>query len=262
MRRLKRIIELIFELFYLNILSLYNLKNNGLTEKNLSLKNRFEGERLFLVMTGQSVDQCDLKALRDEYVMGVNFMMLHKDFRSSGCNFYALPGSWNTFTEDKLNWILSNVYKNANDNCLVFLNSTAHHWARKNHRYIEANTFFVTHDVFCAGGEVPYCGLGHLEKGSFSFSLGTAIELGFKEIYLIGADYCKVPQIIGHFYSPEDEIREHSQELLNMHFALDEYARHRGVKIYNVIDDGFTSPVFEAVTQSDLKTILYQSSIK
>ena len=47
-----------------------------------------------------------------------------------------------------------------------------------------------------------------------------------------------------------------------MHFALDEYARHRGVKIYNVIDDGFTSPVFEAVTQSDLKTILYESSIK
>ena len=38
-----------------------------------------------LVMTGQSVNQCDLKALRDEYVMGVNFMMLHKDFRSSDC---------------------------------------------------------------------------------------------------------------------------------------------------------------------------------
>jgi len=259
MRRLKRLLELLFKLIYYNTLALYNLKNKKLTKKNLSLKNKFEGERLFLVMTGQSVDHCDLKALRNEYVMGVNFMMLHKDFRSSGCNFYAMSSTWNSFTEQLCNWIITNVYKNANENCLVFLNSTAHNWVKKNQRYIEDNTFFVSHDAFCEGGEIPYCGLSHKYKGSFPFSIGIAIELGFKEIYLIGADYCKTPKMIGHFYSPENEVHEQSQEYLNLQFELDEYARYKEVKIYNVVDDGFLSPVFEAVCQTDLKIILEKS---
>lgn len=230
----------------------YYANNQALLKKNKNLKNKFKGERLFIVMTGQSVNDFNLSNLKNEYVMGVNFMMLHHQFRDVGVNFYCLPGSWNTSTEDKLNWILSNVYSNSEDDALIFIQASAYMWAKKNHRFKEENTYFTHSDTFIPGDSPPYCGFGRIEKGAFSFSIGVAIDMGFEEIYLVGADYTKSPQIIGHFYSPEDEIQEHSNELLDFHTKIRNYAYSKNVKIWNIINDGFSSPIFEGIKEKDI----------
>ena len=122
--------------------------------------------------------------------------------------------------------------------------------------YNEDNTYYFHTDTFIPDGNPPYCGLGRLEKGSFSFSIGVAIEMGFKEIFLIGCDYAKIPQVVGHFYSPEDEEVETTDELLHFHKQIDKYAKDHGTKIFNVVDEGFESPVFEAIDKKKVANLL------
>jgi hypothetical protein len=253
MYKIKRLFQIIYLFFFENLIALYNANNHALLKKNIDLKNKFNGQRVFIVMTGQSVSNFDLPSLKDEYVMGVNFMMLHHNFREAGVNFYCLPGSWNTSTEDKLNWILTNVYANSDDDAYIFIQASSYMWAKNNHLYKKNNTYFTHSDVFIPGENPPYCGLGRIEKGSFSFSIGAAIDMGFKEIFLVGADYAKTPQVVGHFYSPEDDIQEHSPELLNFHQKIQEYANSKGVKIYNIVNEGFTSPIFEEIKEKDIR---------
>ena len=256
MRKIKRIFQLANSVIVDNLKAIANSKNKKFLKKNIYLKNKFKDKRLFIVMTGQSVDEIDLLELKNEYVMGVNFMMIHHQFRKADVNFYCLPGSWNTFTEDKLNWILQNVYANANPDCHIFIQSSAHNWAKENIFYNEENTYYFHTDTFIPGGNPPYCGLGRLEKGSFSFSIGAAIEMGFKEIFLIGCDYAKIPMQIGHFYSPEDEIAETPDELIYFHKQIEKYAQDNGTKIWNIVDEGYTSEVFQAMNRSQLSNLL------
>lgn len=252
MRKIKKLIRFIFSFILDNCIAVYNSKNHSLLKKNIVLKNKFEGERVFIVMTGQSVDDFDLISLKDEYVMGVNFMMLHHNFRDIDVNFYCLPGSWNTSTQDKLNWILQNVYSNSNDDALIFIQASGYEWAKNNYHFNEKNTYFTHSDTFIPGETPPYCGTGDIEKGSFSFSIGVAIDMGFKEIFLVGSDYTKSPQVVGHFYSPENQIEEHTDKLLNFHQKIEDYAVANNVKIWNVLDDGFSSPIFEGVNKSEI----------
>ena len=71
-----------------------------------------------------------------------------------------------------------------------------------------------------------------------------------------GCDYAKIPQIVGHFYSPEDEEVETTDELLHFHKQIDKYAKDHGTKIWNVVDEGFESPVFEAIDKKKVANLL------
>lgn len=124
---------------------------------------------------------------------------------------------------------------------------------------------------------------------SFSFSIAAAAYMGFKELYLCGAGYTYKPRYEHHFYdSPifsvdypsnslykaanaiatawESSILEIRKEdtcyrpifvrdcdsVIQCHIIAKEFAKKNGIKIYNVVPDGFQSPIFEKVSWKDV----------
>ena len=61
---------------------------------------------------------------------------------------------------------------------------------------------------------------------------------------------------IVHFYSPEDQIAETPDELIYFHKQIEKYAQDNGTKIWNIVDEGYTSEVFQAMTRSQLSNLL------
>jgi hypothetical protein len=257
MHKIKRILEEIVLFITDNFYSFFNSSNYSLLRKNIELKDKFEGKKLFIFFTGMSINDCDMSLFKKEYTMGVNLIMLHHKFSSLDVDLYCISSPWSTTNQHMNNWMLFNLYNNTKHDVKIILQASSHHWTKRNYSYRESNTYYTTLDSFIPGEDSPpYCALARIDKGIFSFSIGAAIEMGFKEIYMMGADYTKDPQIIGHFYSPENEVEAYTEDLLNYHKAINIFAQKRGVKIFNVLDDGFSSPVFQGMSKSEVYSLV------
>ena len=119
--------------------------------------------------------------------------------------------------------------------------------------------------------------------GSLFTMIATAIYMGFKEIILIGTDFALYPQLQYHFYdSPtfdksinkedfesclSDLCKAHDLELLSVletdthfcpkfiskdkvnvrHKITNNFAIKNNVKIFNIVSEGFESPIYEKI---------------
>lgn len=124
--------------------------------------------------------------------------------------------------------------------------------------------------------------------GSYLCSVAAAIDMGFAEIYVCGGGYSYQPRQEYHFYDQyrfpaalsERQARDMAErlgarwgvELYRLdrdasgyrpmfvrhvpvgvkHDALNRFAAARGVTIYNVVPEGFTSPVYKSVTRREV----------
>jgi hypothetical protein len=122
--------------------------------------------------------------------------------------------------------------------------------------------------------------------GSIFLAISMAVYMGFKEVYLCGCGYSYQPILERHFYDVlsfpgeldrsivEEKAKKHTESrgnglrvykirkkdgLYRVRFVRDnpvdekhtltkEYATANGVKIYNIVPDGFGSPVYEKVS--------------
>ena len=82
--------------------------------------------------------------------------------------------------------------------------------------------------------------------GSVFFMIASSIFMGFKELYLCGCGYTYQPLQSGHYY--EDWTQLDHEPVDNKHHIMKKFADEYGVKIYNVVPDGFESPVYEKVS--------------
>ena len=96
--------------------------------------------------------------------------------------------------------------------------------------------------------------------GSHYFMIASAIYMGFKEIYLLGVGYTYQPIQRCHFYDSSSEI-ENAKKIENAlvdsrNIDIINVAENRGVKIYNVVPDGYESPMYNKINLSDLYKIV------
>jgi len=126
-------------------------------------------------------------------------------------------------------------------------------------------------------------------KGSFINMVTAAIYMGFKEIYLCGAGYTYQPmQFFTYYYQPsfpiefpkekrnkvideimkiepvsilriqEDELSYRpiwvdDRPVSDSHRIMNEFARSVGVMIFNIVPDGFESPIYEKITWKEVE---------
>jgi hypothetical protein len=144
---------------------------------HLSLKDKYIGQRCFVVGNGPSLNQLDLTYLNNEFVFGANSLFLKKDV-----SIDALVVEDRLVFEDNLER-LSEYNESTKffpldlkrkDKHLNFLNT---HWLPFRRVHYSDRGFVSKEDgVFYWGGTVTY------------LSLQLAYYMGFKEIYLIGMD--------------------------------------------------------------------------
>jgi hypothetical protein len=237
--------------------------------KNGSLRDKYPGERIFILGEGASLRDMDLASLKDEYTMGCNYITLHKDSAELNLKFYALaasrrqmkahdvrvreatiPGSF-----EKALFALDKMTKNSPTRFFFDVSMS---------RFIGQNELFSHHEVFYAMSENGLEPGKKVElditeplstmEGSLFFMMTLAAFMGFTEIYLCGCGYTYVPHQHGHFY--DDFVLVEGEELDPRHRLLQEALTKKNMTVYNLVPDGFKSPVYKAVPLRELKKVL------
>lgn len=228
----------------------------GSTYKSLKkYKNIHNGKRCFIIATGPSLTISDLQLLKKEYTFGMNSIVKKYDETDFRPTYYGIQdhivykaieedilkwysNSENVFIADRIKWHFK-IGKKWN---IFPLNMSYHAYKRwfKNEYFVK-----FSDDIF----RRVYSGF------SITYSLiEIAIYMGFKEIYLIGADCNFNVNRQLHFveYGVVDLSIDTARERnIAGYIVAKKYAEKNKVKIFNATRGGALE-VFERVDLSDL----------
>ena len=298
-----------------------DLKGRKRLKRNTVLRDSYRGERAFLLLTGESLQQIDISKLQEECTFGVGLIFLHDDVEKINLTFYMDAEPSKSFKPSNPSWWpKSHLGPLGNEGIEVFYRELDKRFGNRtililpsdNHKHIEKHSIFQHKSVYYIKGKkhlrvpkkISYRTIPDLTRRSISgggavfFSILIMMYMGFKEIYLCGAGYTYEPLCWLHFYdnfvfpksmgrekaeieakkainsmyrthssSPEYHgffekdgfyrsicvRRKDSDSNMNKHRILNDYVRSQGVKIYNIVPDGFKSPVYEKITWQEVE---------
>jgi len=258
---LKKILQLLCEFYAINKSAYKNSKNTNITKINSELRDKYNCKRIILLYTGTSVNNIDFKLLKDEYVFGCSHLAMHKDFDNLNINFYADVDTWGYRLHYFYSWWSQIIYSKTKPGTKIFLDASSYEFVKKLYGFREKDTYYLAfNSKFFDNASNVSIDIEKLNNiitlGIFSASICISIYMGFKNIYLVGADYTKDPMISGHFYDCVKISTQPSPELVRRHEIINEFANSRGVTIYNVVDNGFDSRTFKQIrTEEFVKMI-------
>ena len=172
------------------------------------------------------------------------------------------------------------------NDALLFLNSDTNRFLERNNIFQNNSVYFLKTLGKISSYNEQRIDLSKRITGNgvFSAIICIALYMGFKELYIIGNDYTFEPAQQFHFYdSPvfsKRLLKETAEDLINRiaiardvevygikedeefykpvyvkynsvpdeHLLIKDFAESIGVKIYNVVPDGFTSPIYHGVS--------------
>lgn len=251
-------IERRIQYYYYPTLSFYIYKlirkysNNSLHSRIRLLKNKYKGERCFIICTGPSLTKEDLFAISNEYTFGMNSVALMDDWKP---RFYGVQ---DYFVLEKI----INSVKQISKESITFLPYTLckkFNMKMDNSNIIPVNIFGFDHLVN------PYSKRFKFSEDCFEqvndgFSITIsliqiAFYLGFREIYLIGADSTYKKGGRNHFieHGTEDPFADIAgRRLIRYYKYVKKFADGHDLKIYNATRGGMLE-VFERVNLEDIK---------
>ena len=256
-------------------------KSKKLIKRNLELKGQYSG-RIFIFYTGSSINSHNISLLKNEYSMGVNTFFLHPDYSDLNVDFFAFPTNWNYFKLYILSWFVDICFSKSKKGMISFFNTSASFYL-KNKPQIEyrdvEKKWPKKGDIYYVYSSGKFDTLGSVNgnidqpcnilNGSLYFSISLAVYLGFTEVYLMGADYTIEPFCSGHFYDgmhtckdkskPNDNHPEYLgayKVMRNKQSVINEYAKSLNVSIFNVVEKGCTSKVFNPVNYEDIEGLI------
>ena len=171
-----------------------------------NLKDRHKNEICYIIATGASIKEIDLKLFNDKPVIGINEILFHKDFASLN-NKYLVFGEPYFFYPffNKFAW---------KQNLFPLFTPTSK-FIRKMAKENPSITFFIhLSNIFFIRGENFFFNflkyphpdfpskLNNMNcfAGGFTHALSLAVFLGFEKAVLIGNDYTFNPPMRRHFY--------------------------------------------------------------
>jgi hypothetical protein len=226
--------------------------------KNSILKNKYLNKRCFVFGTGHSLVDVDLSFFKNEYTFGCNSIFLHQSFQEMNLNFYAIIGSifelWNSpVSWDQPDILFPKVEKafSIGTPPLLFLDISVKSFIKDKY-FTSVPINYVAPSIANNINSLENFDLDRRNDfmiGSHYFLLGTAIYMGFKEIYYLGGGYTYQPIQRCHFYDNDTEL-EKAKTFMNTpvderNLDVKRIAYKNGVHIYNVVPEGFQSPIYE-----------------
>ena len=205
------------------------------------LKNKYEGNRCFVVATGPSLTIKDLELIKSEISFGMNSCVLSFDKTTWRPDFYAIQDE---YVYKKLEQALIDVSE-------IELPETwiGDNLAKKFHVSTHFKAFplhYLDHKMYhCKGYGIfkfsDDCYTCVYDAYSIIFSiLQMACYMGFKEVYLLGCD-CNYNQEKTHFieYDYKDpKAAIMGDKLIQAHYRFKQFADSLGVKIINCTRGG------------------------
>jgi len=240
------------------LLRLIGFNKNSPYEKLKQIKNKHIGQRCFIIATGPSLKIEDLEKLRNEITFGVNSICLAFEQTDWRPTYYGIQDEW-VYSKlekpiDKIkvegrflsNTMLRKVKINLTDKDYIFpMNMLNHHLKHKKYRTkFSENAFAVVYN----GYSVTYS------------VLQLAVYMGFKEIYLLGADCNYLSDKKQHFkeYADVESDPTLGDMMISGFKEAKKYADRKNIKIYNATRGGKLE-VFERV---NLDTVISNYNTK
>ncbi len=264
----KKITRLLKRMYNKNFLYPKILKRNNV------FKNKYKGERCFVLGNGSSLNKMKLSNLKNEYTFVVNNFFIHPQLKEINPSFFSDIEPFDTLESlPREDYFHPANYYFKMDECLRGEKAELF-FQIGTKEYIENNHLFLDH-------KVNYLGYssrdilrskrlnGDITK-SFSFmdgviysSIGLAVYMGFKEIFLIGCDFDHIlTKSEAHFYENKDkpvlasasnkELAFNLYTYLSKMERIKKFSEEKGVKIYNAGIGGMTD-VFERVDFEKIK---------
>ncbi|MBS4198422.1 DUF115 domain-containing protein [Bacillus sp. FJAT-49732] len=236
------------------ILRVSRIHRNSQYERLKKLKDRHKGERCFIIATGPSLKIEDLEKLKNETTISMNSICLAFEDTDWRPTYYGIQDENvyrrmekyinNLECEGKFisQTILEQLKKEVPEDYYIFpLNLLNHKVSRKYHTKFSKDIFANVY----SGYTITYC------------LLQIAVYMGFKEIYLLGAD-CHYSSDMKHHFKDYDHIDPTfslSGEMMTCAYRVaKQYADRNNIRIYNATRGGMLE-VFERV---DLDKILME----
>jgi len=171
---------------------LVNQEIKALDENDL--KDCEKGKRCFIVGTGSSIQEQNLKLLKDEIVIGVSGLFKHKHIEILSPKYYVNPPIFKShsqyYEKNEFMQYLRDMDAALSDNTIMFFD-------RSDKKHITDNNIFEKKKIFW----VNYSSWKNKKKINLKLSnmpsiwsvsesaIQIAILLDFKEIYLLGFDH-------------------------------------------------------------------------
>lgn len=196
-----------------------------LMSRNAALKNKYSGQKGFLLMSGESLNCIDILKLRGEYIAGYGFLFLHKTIIDLPLNFILAaepgPAMDKVNADGSWNWPEKFITTNGKNRGYIFLKNIKEHFIDKGVitfldankisyykkiklvNFNEPNVFYIKSNPYLFTSKNPKLDLTKRftgGDGGIFFILLIMIYMGFKEIYLAGAGYTYEPTYDLHFY--------------------------------------------------------------
>lgn len=220
-----------------------------------ALKGKYEGKRCFVICTGPSLTTEDLEKIQDEYTFGMNSICLlanKTSFRPTfyGCNdlgvYKKLKSDIEQYCANQIEVFVSDRIKRHGDikkGWHVFPENVAYHTYDR----------WFKQDFWCKFSGDCYRTVYGMHSITHSL-IQIAVYMGFKEIYLLGAD-CNFPkgkQIHFQDYGVPDTTIDTARErniagYEEVKKQMDKY----GFKVFNATRGGALE-IFERVNLDDL----------
>ena len=212
---------------------------------NLKYKDLHQGERCFILATGPSLGKLEsnqIKNLTNEVVFAVNSYYKATHTKEIIPNYYVLMddlyrGSWsNVFKE------IESEYSTRKPIFITDIRSRPF-ITKQNREFDNIFLYAKKYPVDCIDSDLSknmFIGLNVVTTAILS-----AIFFGFKDIYIIGADYnAFCSQGRGHVYDDDHEVSQVNYNLAfylkfyaictDFHYLVFKYAKKKGVNIINL----------------------------
>ncbi len=256
----------VFEAVYYSIRRVQARKD---LKKNLSLKNRYAGQRCFIFGTGASINDVDLERFSGEATFACNSFFLHPQFEKMNLRFFSAVDSIYGLSNNHVPWYKPTIFfPKLEEACRAC--PTAFFFNFSSRAFIRSHGLFAGRPVHYVVNrrQHPETGLTvidlHQENdfmiGATYFMVAASIYMGFKELYLFGMGFTYEPTQHGHFYDPPDVLEEvknfPNRDIDERNCRLRKIAEDNAVQIFNVTPDGFESPVYEAISLEGVYRLL------
>jgi len=216
--------------------------------RNITLQNKYVGERCFVIGNGPSLNAMDLSLLKNERTIAMNRFDKNPALAHWQPGFLCMLDSEKVFKENPA--LLKEFTEPFNgvipkDGYVVHISTKpiVQNLGAKLYRTYFVKTSIDVKDIVDTKTEWD---LARQMPGGWStavLGIALAMYLGSKEIYLIGMDHNWLAEktLYSHFYDPEDkqthssyiELMEYTLKVFQGYKVVKQYADQRGIKILN-----------------------------
>ena len=268
--------------YYYFLKDLFLKGNDHFLKKNNSLKNKFEGKRVFFLMSGESINTIDISRLKSEITYGYGYLNFHKEIVDLPLDFYQLL-AFGAKQDKSYGWGYRNwpehmlhsgyinmsyliirelVSKFLNNGTKLILNADRINYLKKINLFnINDNNVFYLKAI--DGLDSRFSPKLDLTKrfigrgGGFFDSILVMIFMGFKKIYLCGAGYTYDPPWMFHYYDnyfyPKDLGTQKAEQKLKKEIDQLNKRLKTSMKVFGMYEHG---NFFRAIITKPMSEIL------